>query len=291
MILITGALGNNGTEILKGLNGKHQQIRAMVRKQPEQSVRLQDVEYVVGDFDDAESLRRALSGVERAFLVTPSSETVQEQQLRFVNLASEAGVKHVVYLSQLHAKANSPVRFLRYHAAVESALAGSGMAFTNLRPNLYMQALLLFKPLIAEKGIITAPVGDARVSIVDVRDIAAVAVASLTQNGHEGKSYDITGPEALTHSEIAAQLSEGIGKQVRFADISGDAMLQALLSFHMPEWQAEGLVEDYEHYSRGEASAISADVESVTAKPPHSFHEFVRDFGQAFLSADPQAAS
>ena len=231
-------------------------------------------------FDAADSLRKALAGVDRAFLVTPSSEKVEEQQLRFVDLAREAGVKHIVYLSQLHARQDSPVRFLRYHAAVEAALARSGVGFTNLRPNLYMQGLLLFKQLIASQGKIAAPVGESPVSVVDVRDIAAVAVAALT----EGKSYDITGPAALTHAQIAEELAQTLGTPVSFEDISGAAMREALLSFHMPEWQADGLVEDSEHYSRGEATTLSTAVQDVTGVQPRTFRTFAQDFKQALLA-------
>ena len=284
MILVTGATGNNGTEIIKGLSSRGEQVRAMVRSMPKQdSPAAERVEYAIADFDDASSLRKALSGVNRAFLVTPSSEKVEEQQLRFIALASEAGVKHIVYLSQLHAREDSPVRFLRYHAAVEKALAASGMAFTNLRPNLYMQGLLLFKQMIATQGKIAAPAGQAPVSVVDVRDIAAVAVAALTEAGHEGKTYDITGPEALTHKQMAEELKRTLGKPVTFEDISGSAMREALLSFHMPEWQADGLVEDYEHYSRGEASTLSNAVAEITGAPPRSFQVFAREFREAFL--------
>ena len=112
--------------------------------------------------------------------MTNSSERAEEQQLRFVEIARVAGLRHIVYLSQLHAAKNSPVRFLRYHAVVEEAIS-SGMAFTNLRPNLYMQGLLGFRSSIISEGRFYAPAADARISIVDVRDIAAVAAAALTE--------------------------------------------------------------------------------------------------------------
>jgi uncharacterized protein YbjT (DUF2867 family) len=158
------------------------------------------------------------------------------------------------------------------------------MASTNLRPNLYMQGLLLFKQLVASQGKISAPVGEAPVSVVDVRDIAAVAVAALTQAGHEGKSYDVTGPEALTHAQVAEELAQTLGRPIGFENISGAAMREALLGFHMPEWQAEGLVEDYEHYSRREATTLSTAVEGVTGFKPKNFHAFAQDFKQAFLN-------
>jgi uncharacterized protein YbjT (DUF2867 family) len=132
---------------------------------------------------------------------------------------------------------------LHYHAVVEEAISASGMTFTNLRPNLYMQGLLGFRFSIISEGRFFAPAGDARVSIVDVRDIAAVAAAALTASGHEGETYDVTGPEALTHAEMASQLSETLGRRISFVDVSEAAMRDALLSLGMPEWQVDGLIE------------------------------------------------
>lgn len=119
-------------------------------------------------------------------------------------------------------------------------------------------------------------------SIVDVRDIAAVAAAALTESGHEGKTYDITGPEALTHAEMASHLSDAVGKQITFVDIPEDAMRDALVGFGLPQWQADGLIEDYAHYRRGEAATISRAVQEVTGQPSRSFAAFVRDYQQAF---------
>ena len=198
-------------------------------------------------------------------------------------MAREAGVKHVVYLSQLHAVSDPPVRFLRYHAKVEEALADSGMKFTNLRPNLYMQGLLLFKDIILKKGQIAAPISDARVSLVDVRDIADVAAAALTQPGHEQKTYDITVPEALTHAAIAGELSRALERTITFVDITESDMREALLSFHMPEWQVDGLVEDYAHYKRGEAASLSSAVKEVTGHLSRNLIAFARDSRSAFL--------
>jgi len=289
MILVTGATGSNGSELIKRLSGAGIAVRGMVRKQPAAGA-LRGVEFVTADFDDPASIRRALAGVERAFLVTNSTERAEAQQVGFVQIARAAGLRQIVYLSQLHAAMNSPVRYLRYHAVVESAISASGLAFTHLRPNLYMQGLLGFRSSIASEGRFFAPAGNARVSVVDVRDIAAVAAAALTQNGHEGKSYDITGPEALTHREMAAQLSEASGKLVSFVDVPDATMRDALLRLGVPEWQADGLIEDYAHYRRGEASEVSTAVQDVTGLPPRSFRDFARDYRQDFSasSASPR---
>ena len=271
-------------KIVKRLSSTGAGVRAMVRKPRDQAKSiLPGVEIATADFDQPESIRRALEGVDRAFLVTNSSERVEEQQLRFVQLALESGVRHIVYLSQLHASKDSPVRFLRYHAVVEEAISSSGMAYTHLRPNLYMQGLIAFRASIASEGRFFAPAGEARVSIVDVRDIAAVTTAALTSNSHEGKVYDVTGPEALTHTEIAVHLSEALSKQITFTDIPEAAMRSALAGLGVPQWQADGLVEDYAHYRRGEAAAVSTAVQDVTGVPAHTFLAFARDCRSAFL--------
>ena len=238
---------------------------------------------VMGDFDQPETLRYALEGVDRVFLVTNSTEKTEQQQLRFVEEAHRAGVRHIVYLSQLHAAKGSPVRFLRYHAIVEEAIEKTGMAYTHLRPNLYMQGLLSFRPLIAKEGWFGAPIGEARVSAVDVRDIAAVAVRALSEPGHEGKMYDLTGPQALTHQEMAHMLSAAASRTITFRDVPESAMLDALLSFGMPNWQAAGLLEDYAHYRRGEAADLSPDIQRVTGNQPCSFHTFAQAYGHAFF--------
>jgi uncharacterized protein YbjT (DUF2867 family) len=146
-----------------------------------------------------------------------------------------------------------------------------------------MQGLLMIGRSIASEGRFFAPAGDARVSVVDVRDIAAVAVAALTKSGHDGKTYDITGPEALTHAEMAARLSEALHRPITFVDVQERRFREALQGFHMPDWQADGLVEDYAHYGRGEASNISSAVLEVTGKSPHPFVEFAHDYRSAFL--------
>ena len=282
MILVTGATGTNGREILKALAAHRLDAKAMVRSTDAADDLPHGVTAVAGDFDDDSSLSRALVGVERAFLLTPSTERAEEQQFRFVDAAARAGVKHLVKLSQFAADLDSPVRFLRYHAAVEARIRDSGMAWTFLRPNLFMQGLLQFAGMIRSKGMIAAPIGDARVSVVDVRDNAAVAVAALTEDGHEGRTYTLTGPEALTHADMAERLGDATGRKIAFVDASQDDMRQAMAGVNMPEWQIEGLIEDYAHYHRGEAAVIATGVRDATGREPRGFDDFARDYADAF---------
>lgn len=281
MLLVTGATGNNGSEIIKRLAMQNVPVRAMVRDRAK-AMTAPNVEVVEADFDRPETLLSALSGVDRAFLLTNSSEHAEAQQLAFVEAAKQSGVAQIVKLSQFAADRNSPVRFLRYHAAVEAAIQASGMAYTFLRPNLFMQGLLNFKSTIASQNAFYAAIGDAKVSMIDVRDIADVAIAALTEPGHEGKIYDLTGAQALTHTEAAQYLSDAIGRKINFVDISPDQMLETLLSVHFPTWQAEGLIEDYAHYRRGEASMVACGVQDATGKAPRRFETFAQDYALMF---------
>ena len=283
-ILLTGATGKIGTVLANMLAEKGIPFRAMVRNAADAArfSHMKGAEVIVGDFDNPDSLRHAVAGIQSAFLLTNSTASAERQQITFTDIAAAAGVKHLVKLSQYKADAASPVRFLRYHAAVEAYIAASGMAYTFLRPNLFMQGFLLFRDSIIHKGQFYAPAGNAKVSVVDVRDIAAVAATALTSNRWYNKVLDITGPESLTHYELAGILSEVTGKAVRYIDVAPEDMLQAVLSLGFPEWQAEGLMEDYAHYARGEAAGISNAVQEVTGKAARSFVEFVKDHAGYF---------
>lgn len=282
MILITGATGTNGREVVKVFAARGVVGKVMVRS-PKASGELPlGITAVPGDFDDEASLTRALSGIERAFLLTPSTAHAEEQQLRFVAVAARVGVRRIVKLSQFAASPDSPVRFLRYHAAVEEAIRASGLQWTFLRPNLFMQGMLQFAGMVRDKGMIAAPIDDARVSVVDVRDNAVVAAAALTEEGHAGRIYTLTGPEALTHAEMATKLGAATGRPIAFADASEDDMRQAMAAVKMPEWQIEGLIEDYAHYRRGEAAEIAMGVREATGRESRAFDDFARDYAEAF---------
>ena len=282
-LLISGATGMIGGLVVDALLERGESLVAMVRPGSDPG-RLGDrpgVRVVEGDFDDARSLEGALQGVGRAFLVTNSSERTEGQQKAFVAAAEAAGVQHLVKLSQLHAAAGSPVRFLRYHAAVEAAIEESGVPYTFVRPNLILQAYLPFAPLI-QAGVLQAPIEESKVSVVDARDIAAVVAAALTEDGHEGHTYDVTGPQALTHAEIAAAFGAAAGHEVRFEPVAPEAFVATLLQTGMPAWQAEGLAEDYAHYRRAEAAGVSPDVERVTGRPARTVREFADEHAVAF---------
>lgn len=280
-ILITGATGSTGSAIVQNLLAAGHPIRVMVRRAPAAGVFPTAVETVIGDFDDPKSTAAALTGVQRAYLVTPSSERAEEQQLQFADQAAESGIDRLVVLSQLASESTSPVRFLRYHAAVEEHVRTLGIGYTFLRPNLFFQGFLAFAGLIAQSNMFFAPIGNSAVSAIDVRDIAAVAAAALTEDGHQNATYTLTGPAAITHQEIAEAFSAALGHTITFADAPPEQFGAALQGI-LPAWQIEGTLEDYAHYSRGEAAFVSTSVEDVTGRPPRDIAQFCRDHADLF---------
>ncbi|MCE7040855.1 SDR family oxidoreductase [Dyadobacter sp. CY312] len=283
-ILITGATGTIGKELTKHLAEKNVPFRAMVRSidAAKELARLPQAELIEGNFDNVASVENTLIGIEKAFLLTNSSENAEIQQINFVKAAKKAGVKHIVKLSQWAADVHSPVRFLKYHAVVENFIKESGIEYTFLRPNLFMQGLLGFRETIIKQNQFFGAVGDSQISIVDIRDIAEVAVVSMTEGGHKNKFYNITGPESISHYEMAEMLSSELGRQITFVDVTSEMLQNMLLGVGFPEWQAKGLVEDYAHYKLGEASEISPDVEKLTGKPARNFADFAKDHAELF---------
>ncbi|GAB3401782.1 SDR family oxidoreductase [Schumannella luteola] len=283
-LLVAGATGGTGGALLASIaagagGAVPAGIRAMTRST--RTALPAGAERVIADLDDAESLRRALDGVQGVYLASPSTERAQEQQLRFTELAAAAGVKHLVLLSQLGADADSPARCLRFHAAVERGLAESGIAATVLRSNFFMQSLLAVASLVRDRGLLAAPLGAARVSAIDVRDIGAVAATALL-SGRPLGTLTLTGPEALGFGQVAAQLGAAIGRSdVRFLDAPPAVFAAALRSF-MPAWQVDATLEDFRFYATGAAAGVSDGVQRVLGHGPLPFTAFARDYAPLF---------
>ena len=283
-LLITGATGSVGTQLIKKLVNMDIPFRVLVRnkEQADLLAHLPNVEIVIGDISDNDRLTKALQGIEKTFLLTNSSENAEQLQLNFVNAAHEAGVKHMVKLSQLAADEASPVRFLRYHAVVETQIKELGMAYTFLRANLFMQGFMAMGHYIKHERKFYGSLGNASVSAVDIRDIAEVAAKCLTSQGHANKIYNITGPRALTHFQMAEIFSRVLGTEITYVDLSPEQMHGALTIAGFPEWQVGGLIEDYAHYARGEAAGVFDTVNDLTGHAAIGFEQFVNDHKNFF---------
>lgn len=290
MILITSAPGNNANAVIRELTTAGVRVRALLRN-PNSAGEIKGplVEVAVGDFLNPASLDAALRGVEKAFLIPPTDPRSVEMQANFIRAAKRAGTRHVVKLSVNGADVNSPVRVARWHAEGEKELEASGIPFTHLRPNAFMQNFLGLAPTIVSQGEFYQPAADGKVSHIDVRDIAAVAAKALTEDGHQGKTYVITGPEALSYDDVARKLSTALGRPVKYVNITPEDFKKSLLGWGIPEYMADGLNEFFAAIRAGYLAVVTNTVEEVAKRKPISFDDFVRDFADAF-TARPQAA-
>jgi uncharacterized protein YbjT (DUF2867 family) len=231
-ILITGATGNNGAEVVRQLSARGAPLRALVRDPARRTpLRLPGVEIAAGDFLDPPTLDRALEGVEKVFLVSPPGPDQVRMQNNVVEAARRTGtVRHIVKLSSLGAAPDSPVRFGRWNGETEQQIEASGIAWTHLRPNNFLQGLLMFAPMIRAQGRVLRPARRRPRFVGGRRDIAAVAAAVLTAPaGHENQAYALTGPEALTGDEIAQAIAAAAGRDVRYVPIEPEAFRQGAL--------------------------------------------------------------
>ncbi|OXG05053.1 uncharacterized protein YbjT (DUF2867 family) [Flavobacterium araucananum] len=283
-LLIAGGTGSIGTQLIKNLVQLDIHFRVLVRtkEQGDLMKEMSQAEIAVGDLSDIASLIGVFEGIEKAFLLTEHCESSVELQLNFVTASHRAGVGHIVKISQLAADAGSEVCSLRYHGIVEKRIRDLGMVYTFLRYNIFMQGLILFDHFIKYEGKFFGAMGDALISVVDIRDIAAVASKILTEYGHENKIYTITGAEALSHYQMAEVLSRVLGKEVVYINLSTEEMRGALTLEGYPEQQTIGLIGDFVHHCRAEAAQINNTVHTITGAPAISFEKFVRDYAMFF---------
>jgi uncharacterized protein YbjT (DUF2867 family) len=283
MILVTGATGKTGREVVRGLLAAGEPVRAFVRDVDRARATLgPGIDLRRGDLDDPASVAAALADVEKVFLASPPDPRQVEQQGRAVELAQAAGVRHIVKLSALGAAQDSPVSFGRWHRRTELQIQESGIAYTHLRPHFFMQNTLAYGASIAADGCIYAPMKNGRISLVDCSDAAGVAVAALTQPGHEGKIYDITGPEALSFTEIAGTIGEVIGREVRYVEVPPVEAEKQMIAAGYPNWLADAMNALFRLFADGHGSTVTSSVADATGRPARNYATFVRQHADWF---------
>ncbi|HEY4020634.1 MAG TPA: NAD(P)H-binding protein [Pseudonocardiaceae bacterium] len=270
MILVTGASGNVGTALLARLHADGVPTRAAYRDPRKTSESGQSA--VTLDLGEPETLTPALDGVDTVFLLGATGPDQTTHELNMVRAARAAGAR-VVKLSVWRADEGlTPIA--RLHRPAEDALAGSGLPWTVLRPNFYLQNFLR-QPGIRATGEFSFPLVNAPISFVDAGDVADVAAHVLTTSGHDGRTYDITGPQALTYPEAAEVFSDVLGKPVRYVGRSDDEARAAMLSRGIPDFYADILIEVARAYRDGGAEAVTSTVPDLTGRAAVGLAEFV----------------
>lgn len=279
-VLVLGATGNVGTPLVEELERRNVPVRAAVREIPE-STRLgrpTSLEYVEFNYFDADTYEKAFDGISALYLLTP----VMREPLGLVNAlldaAKKAGVQKIVRQSAYGAdRALDNVRLLKWHQDCEKAIERSGIPNVVLRPTGFFQNYLSFAEDISRAGVFHLSLGSDRSSYIDARDVARVAATVLIESGHEGRKYNLTGPQALSNEDIADILSKATGDQIKFVPISDEVERRDLIEAGTPDWLAAGLVELYRLWRGESAVQVLSTVREITGQDAMPFEKFARE--------------
>jgi len=285
MVLITGATGTNGRLVVEALLRAGVGVRAMVQDADKAAALARaGARLVVANFDERDTLDPALDGVERCLLLSAVDRRLEEREARFLEAAKKAGVRHLVKFSAIGAHPAASFTFGRQHGRSEQLVIGSGVTFTFVRPNFFMQNLLWSADTIKARGELYGSLGATPVSHVDARDIASVLATTLIEpiERHAGRIHLVTGPAALTFGQIADTLSRVVGRSVRYVDLTDDQMTAGLLASGQRQWEATALVELNAYARQGHASAVTDTVERLTGRPARTLEHWAGDHVAAF---------
>ena len=279
MILVTGATGNIGKELIPLLLEMGQSLRVLVRDERKVAHLDACVERAVGDLNDLDSLGPAMRGVERVFLVTFE----KQQDIDIIEAAKHAGVKQIVKLSTLEATEHK-IQVGKWHYEREEMIRASGLDWTFLRPGMFMSnSIDWWAESIKGQGSVFFPGGKkGKVAPVDPRDVARVAAITLTQSGHSGQAYELTGSELFTIGEMVQVIATVLGKPIQYVDIPPIAAKVFMLKTGMDKTLVNALMEMLASLRRNEGAIVTGTVERVTGHSPRTFDAWCREHIQAF---------
>lgn len=281
MILVTGATGTVGSEVVEQLLAAGQRVRVLARDPAKAAKFGAAVEIAQGDLARSETLPAALEGVEKVFLLATGPE-LANLEAHVITAAKRASVKHIVKLSAEGAGYDPAIQLGRWHRESEKNLEESGLAWTILRPGSFNTNTLGWARSIQAQGMVYSLTGAGKLTPIDPRDIAAVAVIALTTQGHEGKIYDLTGPEALTTAEQAATISTVIDKPIQVIDAPEAAARSGMLAEGMPREMVEAILELMAHIRAGHGGKLTNTLAEVLGRKPRTFAMWVNDNAAAF---------
>jgi uncharacterized protein YbjT (DUF2867 family) len=280
LILVIGGRSKIGTALITELLARGQRVRVLARAGEPAGGFPAKVETVTGDLADEGSLVSAMDGVQKVFLLSSPHPDAVRWHRNAIDAARRTDVRLLVRSSIIGAGEDSPAEFISAHTACDRYLEDSGLPYVIVRPNLFLQNIPESTiPSIDASGNFYADAGQARISMVDTRDVAAAAAVALTEPGHAGAHYDVTGPQALSYADVAAKLTQALGRQITYIDAPDDAVRQALLGAGLTDWFAGALVGLYQDYRRsgtdGYAAQVTSTVQRLTGRPARSLDDLL----------------
>jgi uncharacterized protein YbjT (DUF2867 family) len=290
-VLVTGATGNVGSHLVHLLRERGVLVRVFVRDRDRATAMFapgDDLDIAVGDFADPASVRAAMDGADQVFLACANHPQQEAWETAVIDAAADAGVRRIVKLSALGARIGAPVAFGDAHARIAEHLRARGIAHVLLEPGFSMANLLGAGESVRQTGAIFLPAQGARVAMIDPRDVAEVSATILAGHGHghgrdhDGRTYVLTGPQAVTFDDVARELSTVLGRRIDFVPVTDEAALGQLVEAGVPEWFATNMVTIFGFLRQGAQSEARDVVRTLTGREPRPVGEFLRDRAAAF---------
>ena len=292
-ILVTGATGNVGSLLIPKLTNLGVDVRALVHSESKaQGLKDAGIEVVVGDLDKPDTLDAAFRGVNMVLLITPGNPNQVIQAENGIQAAKRTGSPFIVRLSAgaVREMPGALPRVSGQHAEIDTMLRESSLPYTILKPHFFMQNTMMIAQTVASEGAVYMAMKDGKIGMIDVRDIVEVAVKVLTEDGHESKTYTLTGPASISFHDVATALSQALGKHVSYVDVPLEAAREGMISMGLTEWFGDAMTEYFQAFSTGYGDFTTPDVEVVTGNPARSYETFASDFAQVFGGNSPQTA-
>jgi (4-alkanoyl-5-oxo-2,5-dihydrofuran-3-yl)methyl phosphate reductase len=283
MILITGATGNIGTELVTNLVSKQTPIRVITRDEKKVAHLGPEVERVIGDRHELSVVQRALQGTDNVFVIAALFDKDHEADRLLINEAQDAGVRQIVLISSgtVHLGEKNSIGVL--HREKELLVEKSGIPWTFLRAGGFMSNAFQWVDTIKSQGKVFNPSGDGKFAPISPSDIAAVAAIALTSSGHEGKAYDLTGTELLSIQEQVRTLSKVIGSPIECVDVPPEVAAERMKASGLPDILIQGLRDLWVRVRNGESTFYTNEVESLTGRPAQTFETWCYQHRSAFM--------
>ena len=285
MILITGATGKTGSATAKSLSEKGEIFRALIRNE-EKKEGLESLggEVVIGSIENTEVVNQSMQGVKTVLVLLPNSESQLALEKQLVDSAKQAGVERIVKMSSIEATPDATSPIPKLHLESEEYIKQSGLAWTMIKPNFYMQNLLASAGTIKEQGKIFLPMGDGKTGMIDTTDVGKVLAKVLSEDGHESMNHEITGPEILSFYEVAEIFSQVLGKQVDYVDVPMDAYKETLGQFLTNQWHLDAVIDLFKGIAEGGIEDKTDTFNELMGETPKSLSQFLAENSFIFKS-------
>ena len=285
MILITGATGKTGSATAKSLGEKGERFRALIRNE-EKKEGLESLggEVVIGSIENTDVVNQSMQGVKTVLVLLPNSESQLALEKQLVDSAKQAGVERIVKMSSIEATPDAKSPIPKLHLESEEYIKQSGLEWTMIKPNFYMQNLLASAGTIKDQGKIFLPMGEGKTGMIDTTDVGTVIAKVLSEDGHESMNHEITGPEILSFYEVAEIFSKALGKQVDYVDVPMDAYKETLGQFLTNQWHLDAVIDLFKGIAEGGIEDKTNTFNELTGETPKSLSQFLAENSFIFKS-------